>query len=97
MYILIDFPQVQDFQEYEGFEEVAHPDLNIDGAAYVPVEWLMLVMPKVEFSKLIEERIKSSMSFDQKDKEYVEQEWDSAIPFEGKMSVMEALIHISNT
>jgi hypothetical protein len=38
-YYLIGWPEVQDYQEYKGFDEHSYPCIEEDGACFVEAEW----------------------------------------------------------
>lgn len=37
-YILVEFPEVQDYMDLEWFEDEAHVCVDIDGAFFIPEE-----------------------------------------------------------
>ena len=92
MYILIDFPEIQYYQEIEGFEENSYAAVDVNGAFFVKVSWIM----KHDEGKAISLIGKAfgELPFSKRDLHIIETEMDQVIPFEGGMTTREALVQI---
>lgn len=93
MYKLIEFPEIQDYQELDGFEEHSHVCVDIDGAVFVDISWIY-EQKKEDAISMIAEGI-SELNIDKRHFHTIETEWEQTIPFEGGMTDNEAILQIA--
>lgn len=93
IYVLIDWPEVQELMEEDWFDSeaiLADPEIAGISAFLIPESRLInntYILERVE-------ELSKQLEATQKEENYIYSEWENSIPFEGGMNTFESVLNL---